>query len=230
MVDNSRKDFTCLAIESASQICSVAARSGVRTSIRTEAEPRNQSRHIFESVREVLDELDVSLPALDCIAFGCGPGGFTGLRVGAAAVQSLSFGASIPVCRISSLACLALGAMQKHAVQVVATCLDARMDEAYLAVYRADDQSLLSVQLEDRLVDPIQFTLDPDPGFFAAGPGWSTCGDLFARHAGSMSGHDLDLLPSAEHLLVLAEQRFRTGQTVAAAEALPNYIRDKVTG
>ncbi len=229
MVDHSGKEFTCLAIEPASQVCSIAACNGGRISIRSGGEPRDQSRHIFESVREVLAELGLSLPALDCIAFGCGPGGFTGLRVGAAAVQALSFGASIPVCRISSLASMALGAMQQHGVRVVAACLDARMDEAYLAVYRADSQSLLSVQLEDCLVDPMKFILDPSLEIFAAGPGWSACGDLFDRHIELISGNDLDLLPSAEHLLALAAQRFQTGQTVSAEEALPNYIRDKVT-
>jgi tRNA threonylcarbamoyladenosine biosynthesis protein TsaB len=229
MVDPWDKEFTCLAIEPASQICSIAACCGVRTSIRSEAEPRDQSRHIFESVREVLDDLDLSLAALDCIAFGCGPGGFTGLRVGAAAVQALSFGASIPVCRISSLASMALGAMQQHGARVVATCLDARMDEAYLAVYRAENQSLMSVQLEDCLVDPMKFTLDPTAEIFAAGPGWSACGDMFDRHTELISGNDFELLPSAEKLLALAEERFQTGQTISAGEALPNYIRDKVT-
>ena len=229
MVDPSDKEFTCLAIEPASQVCSIAACCGVRTSIRSVAEPRDQSRHIFESVREVLDDLDLSLAALDCIALGCGPGGFTGLRVGAAAVQALSFGASIPVCRISSLASMALGAMQQHGARVVATCLDARMDEAYLAVYRAENKSLLSVQLEDCLVDPMKFTLDPIAEIFAAGPGWGACGDMFDRHTELISGNDFDLLPSAEKLLALAEEHFQTGQTISAGEALPNYIRDKVT-
>ena len=229
MGDNPGKGFTCLAIESGSQVCGIAACSGGRISIRSGLEPQDQSRHIFESVREVLDELDLSLASLDCIAFGCGPGGFTGLRVGAAAVQALSFGASVPVCRISSLASMALGAMQQHGVRLVATCLDARMGEAYLAVYRTDKILLVSAQLEDCLVDPAKFTLDPTLEIFAAGPGWSAYGALFDRHAELISGSDLDLLPSAEHLLVLAEQRFRTGQTILAGQALPNYIRDKVT-
>lgn len=228
MRDQKDKEFSCLAIETASQVCSIAAGRGKRISIRSGAEPRDQSRHIFESVREVLDELDLSLQVLDCIAFGCGPGGFTGLRVGAAAVQALSFGASIPVCRVSSLASMALGAMEQHGVRLVATCLDARMGEAYLAIYRADNKSLVSAQLDDCLVDPTKFTLDPTLRIFAAGPGWGACRDLFDRHIEQISGHDLDLLPSAEHLLVLAKQRFQNGQTGSANEALPNYIREKV--
>lgn len=230
MADQPGKPFTCLAIEAASQVCSIAACHGGRISIRSGAQPRDQSRHIFESVREVLDELGLGLPALDCIAFGCGPGGFTGLRVGAAAVQALSFGVSVPVCRISSLASMALGTMQKHGIRSVATCLDARMGEAYLAVYRADEKSLVSTILEDCLVDPAKFTLDHKLEFFAAGPGWGACRDLFDRHIELISGSDLELLPSAEYLLVLAKRRFQTGLTSSAEAALPNYIRDKVTG
>ena len=229
MGNQSGAEFTCLAIEAASNVCSVAACRGFHSSSKSVAEPRNQSRYIFESVRKVLDELDLDLAALDCIAFGCGPGAFTGLRVGAAATQALSFGASIPVCRISSLAGMAMGALQKHGARLIAPCLDARMGEAYLAMYRSDDESLLSTQVKDCLVDPMTFTLDGVRDVFAVGPGWVACGDMLNRHLENISGSDFDLLPTAEHLLVLAEQCFQSGLTVSPGDALPNYIRDKVT-
>lgn len=222
--------FSCLAIESASQVCSIAACRDGQSSIRSESEPRDQSRRIFSSVREVLEELDMGLTDLDCIAYGCGPGGFTGLRVGAAAVQALSFGASIPVCRISSLASMALAPMDRNGAGLVAACLDARMGEAYLGIYAADEDLRVAPVLEDCLVDPVRFSIDSGMTFFAAGPGWDVYGDLFDRHANLASGSDFDLLPSAEDLLVIAERRFRNGLTSSPGEALPNYIRDKVTG
>jgi tRNA threonylcarbamoyladenosine biosynthesis protein TsaB len=230
MADRPGPDFTCLAIESASQVCSIAACRDGQIVGRSGSEPRHQSRHIFASINEVLEELNVNLPELDCIAFGCGPGGFTGLRVGAAAVQALSFGASVPVCRISSLASMAVGPVEQHGAERVATCLDARMGEAYTAIYRADNDLLVAAVLDDCLVDPATFAFDPALTLFAAGPGWSAHGELFERHIDLISASDFELLPSAQHLLLLAEKRFQMGRISLPGEALPNYIRDKVTG
>ena len=98
-----RTGFKCLAIETSQPGCSVAATNGGRIGIREYGAPGEQSRRVFASVREVLDEMDLALAELDCIAFGCGPGGFTGLRIGAAVAQSLAYGAGVPVCRYSRL-------------------------------------------------------------------------------------------------------------------------------
>jgi tRNA threonylcarbamoyladenosine biosynthesis protein TsaB len=222
-------EFSCLAVETATAVSSIAACRGDRVGIRRYENARGGSENVYESVREALDEVGLKLEELDCIAFGCGPGGFTGLRVGAAVVQSLAFGVSVPVCRVSSLAVMAAGAIQRHGASLVATCLDARMGEAYVAVYAADDNEMISVRLEDRLVDPHEYEIVSPQKFLAAGPGWAAFTDLRERHEARFDGTDFDLLPSAEDLLPLARHYFSTGRTVAAAEAVPNYVRDKVT-
>ena len=81
----------------------------------------------------------------------------------------------------------------------------------------------------DALIDPQQFTLPSEQKFFAAGPGWSACPELADNHAAQFVGSDFELVPSAIDVLALAAEQFRDGRTIAAEQALPNYIRDKVT-
>jgi len=231
-VDDQQNDgsgFKCLSIEMATGVGSVAVCIGAQTSSREFPEQALQSREIYSAVRDVLDDLELDLEALQCIAFGCGPGAFTGLRVAAAVTQALAYGAGIPVVTISSLATLAAGAARKHQVDCIAPCFDARMGEAYLAVYSDSQTDEPDSTVPDCLVDPQNFHLPADLHFFAAGPGWSACPDLMDNHAAQITGMDFSLVPSAVDMLVLAAERFRGGRTVSAEQALPNYIRDKVT-
>ena len=221
--------FACLAIEMSTQVGSVAVRIGTQTCSREYAGRPMQSRDIYAGVREVLNELDAELASLDCIAFGCGPGAFTGLRVAAAVTQALAYGVRIPVAPVSSLAALAAGAARRYQVDCIAPCLDARMGEAYLAVYRGGQSDGWRNVVPDCLVDPEQFRLTADLNFFAAGPGWSAYPDLVDNHAEQIMASDFALAPSAVDILDLAAERYRDGRTVAAADALPNYIRNKVT-
>ncbi len=223
-----QQDFACLAIELAAGTGSVAACDGVRTSHHAYPAQSGQSRDIYTGVHEVLRELGLDLEALHCIAFGCGPGAFTGLRVAAAVTQALAYGAKLPVARVSSLAALAAGTMRKHRVDCVVPCFDARMGEAYLALYEGGPVAGSDPTVPDSLVDPGQYRL-PDIPFFAAGPGWPACPELLDNHATQIVGSDFDLMPSAKDVLALAARQYRSGQTILPAQALPNYIRNKVT-
>lgn len=223
------RQFACLAIEMATGTGSVAACVGGRVSSREYAAHSLQSRDIYGGVREVLADLELELTALHCVAFGCGPGAFTGLRVAAAAAQALAYGAGIPVVRVSSLAALAAATEHRHRVDCVAPSFDARMGEAYLALYTGSEPGGLCAAVPDCLVDPGRFRLPSDSRFFAAGPGWSACPDLLDNHAAQIVGADFTLVPSAVDVLALAGEQFHNGRTVTAAQALPNYIRDKVT-
>jgi tRNA threonylcarbamoyladenosine biosynthesis protein TsaB len=222
-------EFSALAIETSTEACSVAACSGGLFSIREYASSPTESRQVFQLINETLNEIGLPLQSLDCIAFDCGPGAFTGLRVGAAVTQSLAFGASLSVVRVSSLAVIAVGAIRKHGVALVASCLDARMGEAYLAVYRADERDVVRMELEDSLVDPQTFELDARQRVYAAGSGWAAFPSLCDRNARLIADSDIELMPSAQDLLTVARKRFQSGETIRADAALPNYIRDKVT-
>ena len=221
--------FACLAIEMSTSISSIAVRVGTQVSSREYAGHPMQSRDIYTGVREVLVELNAEPEALDCIAFGCGPGAFTGLRVAAAVAQALAYGAGKPVARISSLAALAAGAARRHQVDCIAPCLDARMGEAYLAVYSGGLSGDWHEVVPDCLVDPEQVRLPAELQFLAAGPGWSAYPNLVDNHAAQISATNFSLVPSAVDILDLAARQYHANQTVAAADALPNYIRNKVT-
>lgn len=224
------EDFRCLAIETSSAVSSIAACSNGRIARSEYGSPGEQSRQVYICVRDVLRDIGLELSDLDCVAFGAGPGGFTGLRVGAAVAQSLAFGNGLQVCRVSSLAVLAAGVIRDNGPCVVAACVDARMNEAYLGLYGAESGGL-ACRFADRLVDPEAFRLPAKIGgsLFAAGGGWSAYPALYDANAGFMAASDMRAIPDATALLVLAALEFQAGRAVAPHEAVPNYVRDNVT-
>lgn len=226
---NPPADFRCVAVETSTEVCSIAACAGGVVARRAEREGPDRSRLIYRRIREVLDELELELSALDCIAFGCGPGSFTGLRVGAAVAQALGFGAALPVCRISSLAVLARGGARRSGVEAVAPCLDARMGEIYAAAYRQTAQGL-QLMLPERVCAPEALELPGDTLFLPVGPGWLAYPQLAERLAPRLLDADPAGFPDAVDLLGLAGAAFAAGEVVGPAEALPNYLRDRVTG
>lgn len=213
-----------LAFEAATERLGIAAcRGGV---VRTwEMQPaRDGTQFVFEQSAALLAGLGVGYGDLDFVAFGCGPGSFTGVRVGAAAAQALAFAAGVPVCRVSSLAALAVGALREQPAPAVAVCLDARMQRAYVALYRSAGEGRVVAEVADSLVDPVTFEFAGGGRFLAAGPGWLDLPALRERHAARIEALRADILPSALDLLRLATEDFRAGRTVPPEQALPEYL------
>ena len=128
-----------LAVDTATDACSVALHVDGDTRERHEPGPRTHLQHLLEMVRSLLADAGLRLAELDALAFGQGPGSFTGLRICAATVQGLAFGAELPAVAVSSLQALALGALRRQRdAGSVAAALDARMGEVYWALYRRD--------------------------------------------------------------------------------------------
>ena len=226
----SDSNFRCLAIESSAGTGSLAVSDGQNLFTDTWSGAAQESRHLYQRVSALLSSAGLALRDLDAIAFGCGPGTFTGLRVTAAAAQSLAFGAALPVVRVSSLAALAAGAWRRHQKAPIAACLDARMGEAYLGLYDIDAQESLVARLADALIQPESFRLPEVTGIVAAGNGWSACPQLLDNHAARIAVQDFARVPAAKDVLVLAASMFKAGQVTTAEHALPNYLRDQVTG
>lgn len=189
---------------------------------------RAPSRAVFEWVRELLEESSLSLGDLDCIAFGAGPGSFTGVRVAAALAQGLGFASRLPLCPVSSLATLAAGAFRNTAAETVACCLDARMGEVYFGAYRRDAEWGVLPLVDDVLLAPEAVRLTGPASILAVGSGWTAYPELLARLEGDLLDVLPELLPSAAELALLARPRYQAGQTVSPADALPNYLRDRV--
>ena len=224
-----KDEFACLAVETATDLCTVAAVKASEVSSVELPDPRASVRDIYRSINRVISEAGLKLAELDCIAFGAGPGSFTGIRVAASVAQSLAFGCNLPVCRVSSLAVLAAGARQRHGVNCVAACIDARKRQAYLGIYQFTQDGDIGTVLADQLVDPFAYRLDPDRPVFAAGPGWASYPEFPGLQGRAITGSDFMARPSAGDLLTLAELQFQRGETVDAKSALPNYLRDRVT-
>lgn len=221
--------FCCLAIETATRQGSVAVSTGEHVFTVRLGEAADSSRQVYGAIAEALDRASLARSNLTCIAFGNGPGSFTGVRVAAAAAQSLAFALDLPVIPVSSLAAVAVEAGRTRGAEPIAVCLDARMGEAYMGIYEFDSNGLAVAIQSDRLVKPDDYCLpDDDRPVLAAGPGWDAFPDMLRRNADSISAIAADIWPGAAAVTVEAQELFRQGKTLAPHQALPNYVRDKV--
>ena len=186
---------------------------------------QTHSQRILPLLRELLNEAGVELNDLDGVAFGAGPGSFTGLRIGCGVAQGLAFGADLPVIGVSTL--LALAEDVSDADKVVA-CLDARMGEVYYAAYEKTATGWEEV-VAPGLYAPTDVPMIPGTGWTAAGSGWRAYGaaldQIYAEHV----NHRLpDVFPQAAAIARLAQPGFVAGLGRPASEAAPIYIRNKV--
>jgi tRNA threonylcarbamoyladenosine biosynthesis protein TsaB len=220
--------FTCLAIETATDLPSLALLRGDALTVRESRGLRAPSRSVFEWARELLDESSTSLGELDCIAFGAGPGSFTGVRVAVAMAQGLGYAARLPLCPVSTLAALAAGAFRRTTAETVACCLDAHMGEVYVGAYCRDEPEAVRELGPDVLEAPDSVLLPGTGSYLAAGPGWGAYPQLTERLRDRLTGVEPDLLPSAADVARLAKSRFLSGRIVQPAEAQPNYLRHRV--
>lgn len=220
--------FTCLAIETATDLPSLALLRGDSLTVRESRGLRAPSRSVFEWAQELLDESSATFDELDCIAFGAGPGSFTGVRVAVAMAQGLGFARGLPLCPVSTLAALASGALRRTTADAVACCLDAHMGEVYVGIYCRDPEEGVQVVSPDVLEVPDAVSLPGGGTYFAAGPGWAAYPQLTGRLRERLSGIEPDLLPSAADVARLAKSRFLAGRVVRPADAQPNYLRHRV--
>ena len=225
--------FRCLAIETATNVCSVAACNGDETAQLQLEDSRSSSRQLYLSLKNVLARVNLVVDDIDCIAFGCGPGSFTGVRVAAAAAQGLAYAQSIPVCRVSTLAALAAVAHRQSGADNIAVNLDARMGEAYVASYRFSKSAVPEAVIVDSLVrpdDPLVSKLAvPGSDWLPAGNGWAVFPEMAAAAGVQIADEPAEIWPDALALLDFAREQFAAGNCIAADAALPNYLRNKVT-
>lgn len=220
--------FIGLAVETATELCTVAACRGPTLVERELPGGPERSRHVYTQVAAVLQELELQLADLQCVAFGQGPGSFTGLRVAAAVAQGLGRSADRPVCAVSSLAALALQASTAAPPGTpLAVCLDARMGQVYAACYQVGAGGPEAL-LADCLADPAALLWPGQGPLLAAGPGWAAYPELARNCRDRLIGCDADLRPRAGAVLRLAGLALQQGRVTDAAAARPNYLRDRV--
>jgi tRNA threonylcarbamoyladenosine biosynthesis protein TsaB len=218
-----------LALDTATEACSVALGIGDRSIERYAELERGHAEQILPMVDAVLSEGGVALGQLDAIAFGRGPGGFTGVRLAASVAQGLAFGADVGVVPISDLAAVAQRVVQlEPGARRVLVVNDARMREVYWAWHSVD--GLPHLVGEERVNAPPDVVVEPGSGsWVAAGRGLAAWPELADRcRAAGATTLRADLLPRASEVLALARPRVAGGQILAPEAALPVYVRDRV--
>lgn len=217
---------TLLAIDTATEACSVALLHESRTVSRYAVIPRLHAQQVLPMMQEVLDEAGIRLAEVDAIAFGRGPGAFTGLRIATGVVQGLAFALDKPVLPVSTLATIAQRALREDGASQVAVAIDARMNEVYWGCYVAEN-GLMQLRGMEQVCSPEQATLPriAEGNWLAAGTGWQAyAGQIPVK----VSGQASEALPHAEDLLALALYDWQQGAAVTAEQAVPIYLRDQV--
>jgi len=219
--------FRCLALETGVRPPSVAACNGERYFETHLPEGTNIAAALFGTIDEVLDEVGILLENLDCIAFGRGPGAFTGLRVAGAAAQGLATGLGIHLCAVSSLAALAQDACDRAPAGTwIAPALPAGRELVYLGWYRIAESGLVSAEADDRLAPAARSRVPGTERFVAAGKVWSEDEALQAANASRMAAVADSAAPCARAVLRLAKQEYAEGRLLRPENARPVYLRD----
>jgi tRNA threonylcarbamoyladenosine biosynthesis protein TsaB len=220
--------MNCLALDTATEACSVALSWQGQQSQRFDICPQQHSQVLLTMVDDILREQQASLSELDCLAFGRGPGSFTGVRIATGMLQGLAFGSGKPVVGVSTLAAMAQQAIQVHGVKHVFCGIDARMGEVYFAHYQAID-GLAHLVNEELIVPPEQADLliTNDVDAMGVGTGWAAYAALNTKQTLKIA-EDI-LYPAAEFMLPLALAAFNAGQAQSVMAIEPVYLRDTVT-
>ena len=218
-----------LALDTSTEACSAALWIDGCVSERYALTPNDHGRHILGMVEALFDESGIVLSSLDTLAFGRGPGSFTGVRIAAGVVQGLALGADLPVVPVSSLAALARGAYREHRSTAVLAAIDARMNELYWGCYRVSPEGLAEVVGEECVAPPGQVPLPESGRWRGSGSGWAVYGESLARHLGErLTGYDGDRYPHAADVAGLAAAAYAQGLAVAVELVAPVYLRDNV--
>ncbi len=219
-----------LALDTATENCSVALLIDGRLSAREEQLPRGHAARILPMVDELLAQCGTALHGLDAIAYGRGPGAFTGVRLAASVTQGLAFGAGLPVVPVSDLRALAQRAFDTAPVARVLVCSDARMQEVYWACFERAADGLAAPAGEEQVSPPAQVALPPGwpDGTTGVGSGFAAYPDLVRTLGGRISPPSDILLPRAAEIARLAEPEVIAGRVLPADQAVPVYLRDEV--
>ena len=213
-----------LALETSTEYLSLALLVDGKTLSFEANAGQTHSQLILPQIQVLLSAANLQLIDLDGLAFGAGPGSFTGVRIAAGVAQGLGFGASLPVAGICTLLALA----EESGACKVISCLDARMGEVYHAAYEKIEMQWHAV-IAPGLYKPEAVPALPGADWIGVGSGWQAYApQLNAIYSGQLQDVEGTLLPTASAILRLALPRFASGEALPASAALPIYIRNRV--
>lgn len=218
-----------LAIETSTPACSAALSIDGKVLERYALAPRQHAALMLPMIESLLLEAGVSMSQLDALAFGRGPGSFTGVRIAASVIQGIAFAADLPVVPVSTLAALGLGGMRMTEATQVMTALDARKDEVYWGCFTAADNGAVVPVGTERVCIPADIDCPDSGDWVGVGSGWEAHGETLMQRAGERVVRVVpDFEPRAGDVARLAVHDYRGGVMVDAGAAVPVYLRNNV--
>ncbi|HNV87406.1 MAG TPA: tRNA (adenosine(37)-N6)-threonylcarbamoyltransferase complex dimerization subunit type 1 TsaB [Methylotenera sp.] len=213
-----------LALDTSTEFLSLALQVGDKSFSHYQNVGQTASQLILPRIQVLLDEAEIKLSDLDGIAFGAGPGSFTGVRIACGVAQGLGFGANLPVAGINTL----MAAAEASGKDRVIACLDARMGEIYHAAYVKQNGAWHEVSATTVCKPEAAPALDGGD-WVGVGSGWAAYGEVLSRiYAKNLSQILPDITPTAEAILQLGLPALAAGNAKPASEAAPIYIRNRV--
>jgi tRNA threonylcarbamoyladenosine biosynthesis protein TsaB len=214
-----------LAIETSTDRLSLAVSRGAARHARDRVVGHRHAETLFGELGALLDAAGLALAELDAIAFGAGPGAFTGLRIAAGVAQGLAAARGLPVIGVSCLEAIAHASGAARAL----VCIDARMGEVYHAGYCRGGDGVMVEAIAPSVVPPAEAPLPGDAGWHGLGSGFDAYPALLAARYGSLLAHvNAAAVPTAAAMLEIALRRLAAGERGDAAGAVPVYLRERV--
>ena len=218
-----------LAIETSEEACSAALLAGSGCTEHFEIAPRKHSELILPMIDRLLADAGLPRSALDAVAFGRGPGSFTGVRIATAVAQGIGFGLDIPVVPVSTLQALAQGIHRRHGAGHVLAALDARMHEVYWGAFSLAD-GIMRPAGEEMVIAPAGVPHPEGVHWTGAGSGWSSYSDILSERLGTQVEEiAAETECHAQDIAVIAGSLLASGADYSVFDALPVYLRNQVT-
>lgn len=222
-----------LCVDTSTEACSVAVlRSTDKEQVISDhfmLAPREHTQKILPAVEKVLQQAGLALADIDVVAYGRGPGSFTGVRIGISIAQGLAYGIEKPMVGISTLQAMAQQAYKTEQATDVYAAIDARMGEIYFAHYQLEDE-LMVLNNEEVVIKPadlLALELKVEKNAALVGSGWAAYPELveYFKNAAKLEIE----FPSSRYMLEQVVHCVKNAATVAPELATPVYLRDKVT-
>jgi tRNA threonylcarbamoyladenosine biosynthesis protein TsaB len=220
-----------LAIETATDICSIAVSIDGQIRECYEVAPRQHNQLLFSMLEELLPGGTLKKQGIEFIAYGSGPGSFTGLRIAASAVQGLAYSCGLPVVAVPTLAVLAQNALRCGEVSAndnVLCILDARINEVYSAVYQYEDELAL-LREGPWACAPANLVLDKPGPLTAVGDGHHFLEQFPEALRVTVVATLIDIVPMARDIIPLALAKFQNGEIQSPGQVQPVYVRDEIS-
>ncbi|KFZ38579.1 hypothetical protein HR45_03915 [Shewanella mangrovi] len=227
-MSNAATTPTILALDTCTELCSAALQTAAGRWHESANAPREHSQRLLPMVQSLLTQANIGMEDIGLLAYGRGPGSFTGIRICTSMTQGLALAREIPVIGISTLAAMAQQAITEHGAKQVICAIDARMGEIYWAAYEAQNGMAVEVAAEQvSAPDALTVPFENDTPIYCCGTGFETYTDLLHINS-QLTLLDAVKYPNANAMLALAERGWQQGLATSVDELQPVYLRDTV--